>query len=322
MPEVTEIDVPAGAAMGVTVEGATSAWPGAVDTAVLPDVDVFNRQRRYIDVFSRGGVPFPFSATANAPWVVLTPSHGVVRKEQRVWVSVDWSKAPKEASEAEVKIRGTGEDVTVRLKALNPSKPTKADLHGFVEANGYVSIEAEHYIKKIDAGAVRWEKIADYGRTLSAMMVSPVTAASVTPPQGSPCLEYQMYLFDSGKVDVEAIVAPTLNFVPGRGLRYAISFDDQPPQVVDVLAQNSQHDWEESVKDSVRKSTSTHTLDKAGVHTLKFWMLDPGLVLEKIVVDLGGVQPSYLGPPESYRAVASVQKAPPKTSHRSKRSRR
>ena len=152
-----------------------------------------------------------------------------------------------------------------------------------------------------NAGAVRWEKIEDYGRTLSAMTVFPVTAKSVTPPRDSPCLEYQMYLFHSGKIEVEAVIAPTLNFVPGRGLRFAVSFDDQPPQTVDALAHNSQSDWEESVKDSVRKVKSTHTLANSGYHTLKVWMVDPGVVLEKLVVNLGGVKPSYLGPPESYR---------------------
>jgi hypothetical protein len=131
------------------------------------------------------------------------------------------------------------------------------------------------------------------------MTIFPVTAKSVVPPQNSPCLEYRMYLSHSGTVEVETILAPTLNFVPGRGLRYAVSFDDQTPQMVDALARHSSTDWETAVKDSVRQVKSSLTLAKPGYHTLKFWMVDPGVVLQKIVVDLGGVRPSYLGPPES-----------------------
>jgi hypothetical protein len=105
---------------------------------------------------------------------------------------------------------------------------------------------------------------------------------------------------------VLATVAPTLNFAPGRGLRYAASFDDQPPQVIDIVAagfdaRNGNREWEESVKDSRRIVRSSHTLDKGGYHTLKIWMVDPAVVLQKIVLDLGGVKPSYLGPPESRR---------------------
>lgn len=36
-----------------------------------------------------------------------------------------------------------------------------------------------------------------------------------------------------------------------------------------------------------------------GQHELKVWLLEPGLVLQKIVVDIGGLQSSCLGPPES-----------------------
>ena len=79
-----------------------------------------------------------------------------------------------------------------------------------------------------------------------------------------------------------------------------MSFDDKTPQMVDALARHSSTDWETAVKDSVRQVKSSLTLARPGYHTLEFWMVDPGVVLQKIVVDLGGVRPSYLGPPESY----------------------
>jgi len=205
-----------------------------------------------------------------------------------------------------VTIEGTGTEVTVDVEAFNPEMPARASMRGFVEANGYVSIEAAHYTKSIDAKSARWEKIPDYGRTLSSMSIFPVTAGSVIPPENSPGLEYRMYLFHAGQIKVEAILAPTLNFVPGRSLRYAISFDDQPPQIIDSLEHNSLSDWEESVSDSVRKVKSTHILPATGYHTLKFWMVDPGIVLQKLIVDLGGVKPSYLGPPESYLGAPQI----------------
>jgi hypothetical protein len=287
MPEVTDIQVGEAAKMGVS--------------PALLQFDAFNRPRRYIEIFNRGRAPFDFSAAASAPWIVLSTARGTVRKDDGLWVSVDWSKAPAGAAEGLVKIFGAGADpVTVQVASFRPREVTRETLLGFVESDGYVSMEAAHYTKKIDAGPVRWEEIADYGRTLSSMTILPCTAASVTSPRDSPSLEYRMYLFDPGALQVRTIIAPTLNFVPGRGLRFAVAFDDQPPQIVDALAQNSLHDWEESVKDNVRTIISTHALTGSGYHTLRYWMVDPGIVLQKIVVDLGGLKPSYLGPPESF----------------------
>jgi hypothetical protein len=306
MPQVSEIELSAAAQMAVAVEGSGSAWPGAVDAAVLPAFDVFNRQRRYIDVFNRGKTPFSFTAKVSAPWITLSKSSGMIDKEERVWVWVDWSKVPTSSASGEVKIAGPGGPaVVVKLKEEYPAEPKRESLEGFVEADGYVSMEAAHYTRKVDGGLARWEKIDDLGRTLSAMTVMPVTAESIVPTKGSACLEYKMYLFDAGNVEVETILSPTLNFVPGRGLRYAISFDDAAPQVIDALSRNSSEDWAESVKDSVRKVQSTHSLAKPGYHALKVWMVDPGVVLQKIVVNLGGVKPSYLGPPESYHRSAT-----------------
>ena len=301
MPPVTELALPATASMGVAIEGSSAAWPGSARPAVLPTFDSYNEPRHFIDVFNRGRAPFEFTAAASAPWIVLSATRGSVEKEARLRVSVDWDKAPPGGDKGAVTIAGAGAaPIAVEVDVFYPNRPSGSEIKGFVETSGYVSMEAEHYTRKVDAGPVKWERIPDYGRTLSAMSIFPVTAESVMPPAGAPCLEYRMFLFHAGRVEVEAILSPTLNFTPERGLRYAISFDDEPPQVIDALAHNEQGDWETSVKDSVRKVRSAHTLAAPGIHTLKFRMVDPGIVLEKLVVDLGGIKPSYLGPPESF----------------------
>ncbi len=307
--KLAEIAVPDPAAMGVAVEGSDAVWPGAPGDAVLSGFDAFNRQRHFIDVFNKGKTAFKFTATASDSWIRLSETKGTVGMDQRLWVSVDWSKAPKSPASGTVKLAGANGDVIVKVNAFNPTAVTRDSLQGFVEGDGFVSIEAGHYTRETDAGSCRWIKIDDYGRTLSGMKsTGPVDAPETVPGKDSPCLEYRMYLFDTGTVDVDAIVGPTLNFVPGRGLRYAVSFDDDPPQVVTLIpqnynAQNGNRDWEKSVEDNARSSHTTHTIAAPGYHTLKIWMVDPGVVLEKLVVNLGGVKPSYLGPPESYHAI-------------------
>src|SRR5262249_15674858 len=135
----------------------------------------------------------------------------------------------------------------------------------------------------------------------------PVTMPEQRPAADGMRLEYSVYLFSAEPLSVDAYLAPTLKFLPGAGLRYAVSFDDEVPQVVNVHANETQAVWERSVKDAVRVGTSKHVLERPGPHVLKFWVVDPGLVLEKIVVNAGGVRPSYLGPPESFRRVPSPQ---------------
>jgi hypothetical protein len=306
MPKVTELNLPAAASLGVAVEGSTGSWPGFPAPATLPKFDVYNNQRYYIDVFNRGKAPYQFTAAATEPWIKLSEAKGEIDLEKRIWVSVDWPRAPLGMSSGSVKISSTaGPDVFVSVNALRADAPDPEKLAGFVESNGYVSIEAVHYTSKIDAPGARWEKIDDLGRTLSAMSIFPVTAQSLLPGQPAPCLEYKMYLFHTGTVDVQAIFDPTLNFVLGRGLRYAVSFDEETPQVIDILAHDNAQEWATSVKDGVRVAKSTHRIANAGYHTLKIWMVDPAVVLQKLVVDLGGVKPSYLGPPESYHVIGS-----------------
>jgi hypothetical protein len=275
--------------------------------AVLPQFDAFNRQRHYIDVFNKGKTPFDFTVRASDPWITLNEAKGTVEKDKRLWVSVDWSKVPLRTAEGAVQIAGANTNFTVKVDAFNPTEVTRDSLHGFVEGEGVVSIEPEHFTKRTDAGPNRWIKIEDYGRTLSGMRATGlVDAPELTPGKDSPCLEYQMYLFDTNGPELTAIVGPTLNFIPGRGLRFAASFDNEPPKIVTLVpakysAQNGNRDWEATVKVNARYARVGFKPENPGYHTLKIWMIDSGVALQKLVLDLGGLKSSYLGPPESYR---------------------
>jgi hypothetical protein len=304
--KLKETEIPDAPSMGISIEGSESVWPGELSDPVLPEFDSFNRQRHYVEIFNKGRSSFEFSATSAYPWIIIEKAKGIFGKDERLWLTVDWSKAPKGKSSGSIKISGTGKEVTVLLNAFNPSEVTPETLRGFVEGEGYVSIEAEHFTGLSGTGTSSWTRIEDYGHTLSAMRANaPADAVQATPGKDAPCLEYRIYLFSTGTFDITSVFAPTLNFMPGRGLQYAISFDDQPPQIITLVpenynAQNRNSDWEKSVSDNARFSHSSHQINTPGYHTLKFFMVDPGVVLQKIIVNSGGLKPSYLGPPESF----------------------
>jgi hypothetical protein len=212
------------------------------------------------------------------------------------------------------------------VEALHLATPTRDNLIGFFEADHSVSIEAAHFASQTSAGSAHWINIPGYGETLSAMTILPVTAPSIPADQPAPTLDYRIFLTDAGPCSIEARLAPTLNFVPGRGLRYAVSLDDDPPQIVDALADQSQHAWETAVTDGVRKVVTPCAVAAPGYHTLHIRMVDPGVVLEKLIVAFPNpaarfpgapasagpsAPPSALGPPESYyRPTSSSPETP------------
>jgi hypothetical protein len=223
-------------------------------------------------------------------------------------VSIDWARAPVGESDGSVRISRTGgESVSVTVHGVRSDKYVRENLQAFGGLTGATGIAADQAMRNIAAGGARWERIPDYGRGASGMCVFPVTAASVTPPASSPRLEYDVLIPKSGDVDVDLVTGPTLNFVPGRGLRVAVSFDEQPPQVLDAFASPdpSKNEWRKSVKDNARVLRSTHKVTSPGMHTLRVWMVDPAVVLEKLVVHTGDLPPSYFGPPEQTAPAAA-----------------
>jgi len=286
---------------GIAVEGSTSWWPKADSAkAILPTFHPYQPTNHYIDIFNRSNAPFTYTIRPGAPWIKLGPAAHLVDKEHRIWINVDWTKAPSGRHQAPLIITGPdGIEVSVTITIDNPTEPKPRRVKGFIETDGYVSIEAQHYDQAISGKDIQWQTIPDLGRTLSAIQAQPVVAPAQTPGGNSPHLEFRLYLSDTGTVSIQAWLSPIIEF-NRRPIRIAVSLDDESPQIIDCSTGNEARGvWDKMVADNIRIAASPYHISTPGQHVLKYWLVDPGPVLQKIVVDAGGIKPSYLGPPES-----------------------
>jgi len=139
------------------------------------------------------------------------------------------------------------------------------------------------------------------------MCVFPVTADSITDYTKAPSMEYPIYISEPGKYDITLYTSPTLNFVPDRGLRVAVGIDDAKPNVIDAYGnvqrgsyrqtfESGGNNWDQNVKENIRRMRTQLDVEKVGTHTLKIYMVDPAVVVEKIVISSGRLPQTYFGP--------------------------
>lgn len=298
MPAVHEVQVPAHGELALAVEGDPLARPGDYPTpavAKLPPLTPHGPASRWIELFSRGQSPVRFTIESSAPWVKLSTAAGELGSDVCIEVSVDWAGVPAGLHEAKLVVRGADQSLTVIAPVDN--RPIAG--RGFVEIDGHVAIEAPHFHRAIDGAGVAWKTLAGHGRTVGSVTTFPATAPSNQPQGDGPRLEYDVFLRSSGEFRVELAVSPTFDFQPGEAWEIAVSLDDQPAQRLKLGINATDREWERAVADSVKKLTTTLRVERPGQHVLKIWRVTPAVVLQRIVLDAGGVRPSYLGPPES-----------------------
>ncbi len=173
----------------------------------------------------------------------------------------------------------------------------------FYEEGKYVSIEAGHFTSAVNTNGITWKILPDHGKTGSAVTGFPVTTAPQKPGGQSPHLQYEFYTYSKDSLKVQAYFSPSLNYYnTENGLQYAISIDDGPVQIVSINAEDKNTGrgiWNKWVAENIIIKTTAHFIAKPGKHVVKYWLVDAGVVLQKLVIDLGGLKPSYLGPPET-----------------------
>ncbi|CDO68743.1 Glycoside Hydrolase Family 115 protein [Trametes cinnabarina] len=287
---------------------------------------------RFVDVALGGPNGFTFTATSNVTWLKITPAKGSVSSgnpEQRVFLNVDWEKvtgveaalivfnssAATQPQEWRSKLPSTypspTEAVTVTVIANHTVAPV--GFKGFVEGDGTVSIEAAHATRNTTVQGITWIEIPGLGRTHSGVTPWPRGGNELNFTAGAgPSIEYDFYLFNTiaqgGNVTITTLVSPSLNGLgDDRPLGLALQIDDEQPKTSYFVPPATPGDlpdgWDGTdgwVANNIIQVPMVFQV-QPGAHTLKVWMIEPAVVVQKIIIDTGGVKPSFLGPPESIR---------------------
>ena len=264
----------------------------------------------YIDVFNKGEETLKWKAEVSDAWIKLSKSTGKTSTEDRIEVSVDWEKAPVgERILGSVNIiADNAEKESVWVSIFNPESPSKVELDTlYVENNGYVSIDAAGYHRKVENNAIKMRVIPNLGVENTAIQLGdPIAQPQRTAGRNTPRLEYDFYTFEQGSVDVYTYVLPTFVTSTDRGYagheatnietKYGVCIDEGPVMNPSTSSFEYAQIWYESVLKNCRINKTTLHIDKPGKHTVKIICGDAGTVLQKIVIDFGGMKRSYYGP--------------------------
>lgn len=331
--------------VGIGVEGSNATIPGddqwhtnSGNNLAVPPLEPYGPSTRYFDVFSRGTKACSWEATPLAEYVTLSQTTGTLAPDgstdARVYISVDWDKAPAAPNSSTVGINITnscrgldkyGYSLPLVQVPVYHRLPPLDFTAGFVESDGHVAIDAPNYQAIVPprtngsaAANVTYHAFAGLARNGGAGVgLVPQDAEKLGSTDEGPALEYQVYLFsNTSAANVTVWISPSHNYLGDETpLQYGValfpaggSVDDVTTVVSPVgpsIGVNLPAEWGYAVADGVwgrtsNVTTTRFTVPREGAYTLRVWALLPGVVVQKVIVDLGGVRPSYLGPPQSF----------------------
>jgi len=309
LPKLRDVELAPAASLGVMAEG-EAVLKGLQSFHPLPCFNTYLRQSYYVDVFNKGATPLKWKTSVTNDWILVSKKSGETATEERIEVSIDWAKVP-----AGERILGTldimsdrGEKETVYISVFNPTSPSLAEMDTlFVENNGYVAMDAASFHRKVENDDIKMIVIPNLGFENTAVQLgNPMAKAQRTAGRNTPRLEYDFYTFEQGSVDVYTYVLPTFPISKDRGYagheatnvetKYGVCIDEGPVMNPSTSSFEYAQIWYESVLKNCRINRTTLHIDKPGKHTVKIICGDAGTVLQKVVLDFGGMKRSYMGP--------------------------
>ncbi len=287
---------------GVIVEGEQTE----TDNSALSFYN-YAKGRKYIDVFNKGYGSFNFDITTDSNFIKIGNYDSAVYDERRIWIEIDWSKITSSRS-GSITITSNGYKKTISVNAVYDNMTLGEKT--YLEQDGYVSIEAEHYSDMRSTDETYWTVIKDLGRVSGDMVRAEsktlVGYGEVNYLTEAPYLEYNVYFTSTGKFYTEVYRLPTLS---SRGrVRFAVGINNETPVIIEGENDYGTNNpaWEEGVFTQIIKHKITLNVTDTGLSKVRIYMLDPYITIDKMVIYTNEAEKSYFGPDESYNTTYNL----------------
>lgn len=298
MPPVKTIDLSNKSRVGLFLSNEDLGY-GGINIKALPCFNPYTQKTYFFELYNKGRNSVKWSASTKSDWVIVSSTEGEFQEQERIYVSVDWSKAPKgEKHLEEITIDVSGQKETVYVSLFNPETPSLASLKGlYVEDNGYVSIDAAGFHRKKENGEVKVKVIDGLGYENEVIQLGEGTqnTQNMWMLDGTQ-VEYDFYAFNTGVAKIYTYALPLFPIDTESETRYGVKLNDGMVMWPSTASKEYSSPWRENVIRNSTINVTTVNIDKVGKQTLSIFCGDPGMLIQKIVIDMGGLKRTYLGP--------------------------
>ncbi|RCW32549.1 glycosyl hydrolase 115 family protein [Marinilabilia salmonicolor] len=273
----------------------------------LPEFTNLTHQSYFADVLLKGLDSLQWEVIPSENWIAVNKSSGVLSgdfgdKQERVWISVDWSQFPeKDRSRGKVTLKGDdGKEISFNVYAKKYQVEKEGDGNLFVENNGYFSIYGENYSRVNNGGPVEWDILEGLGYTGSSVWVNPMKSFTSTDVvENASVVEYELWVDQRCEITVHIYCLPVHPLTKGHDVRIGVGLNEEKPQVISHKTYGRSETWKQNVLSNSAKVTCRFIVQEEGLNTLKIYAIDPGVIIDRIEIDTGGLPNHYSVLPET-----------------------
>lgn len=187
--------------------------------------------------------------------------------EKRICFEIDKNKIKSDTSTEECILIINNKQYTFRFSVSDIKKEIP------VEYNDLVIINTADYEKKNIKNQP--QQIQGLGYSRKALQLNIGKENAIT---------YKIYTSSKGNAIIRTYMIPN-HPVNGNDIRYAISVDDEEPQIVSFKTEFRSEDWKINVLRNQSVNITHHNLKKAGEHSITIYAVDEGVILDQMVLD-------------------------------------